>query len=119
MICSSSFILGNLENLILKTIWIFFFFFPIYIPDNKKYGVLYQSKYFVICSYVSAAEIKWLDQRSSETDAKDRVFHLGLLGHALNWSLVVPLMAMPPGIFMTISEVQFLPNVLLNNKESL
>lgn len=51
-------------------------------------GGFFQTKYFVICNYVSAAEIKQLDQGSSEMDAKDHVFHLGLLGHALNWSLV-------------------------------
>lgn len=36
--------------------------FPIYIPDNMEYWGFHR-KYFVTCNYVSATEIKQLDQR--------------------------------------------------------
>lgn len=36
--------------------------FPVYVPENKE-KYFFQNKYSVICYYVSAAEIKQLDQR--------------------------------------------------------
>lgn len=84
--CPSNLVLGESVNLIWK---ILYSALVSNLHSGQHEVCFLQSKkfcYLQLCffSWNQAAGI----ERSSGKSAKDHVFHLGLLGHALNWSLV-------------------------------